>query len=126
MPFFGLRQPRRLCFFDVEPFTASLVYSLDAGKSAFAISLFHGEHAMKHALLASLAIFALSLSLAAQSPSEKPATQQPQAPPQPAANASAKPASPRPHDVKSIDIILVALDGAIPAPAEHRHLNAFR
>jgi len=112
--------------FDVEPFTASLVYSLDAGKSAFAISLFHGEHAMKHALLASLAIFALSLSLAAQSPSEKPATQQPQAPPQPAANASAKPASPRPDDVKSIDNILAALYGVISGPAGPRDWDRFR
>jgi hypothetical protein len=81
---------------------------------------------MKRALLASLATFALSFFAAAQSPSEKPATSQQQAPPQPGADLSAKVPPARPDDVKSIDSILVALYGVISGPAGQRDWDRFR
>jgi hypothetical protein len=81
---------------------------------------------MKRALLASLSIFALSLSVAAQSTSEKPATNQQQAPPQAAADLFAKVPPARPEDVKSIDSMLAALYGVISGPAGERDWNRFR
>jgi hypothetical protein len=81
---------------------------------------------MKRALLASLSIFALSLSVAAQSTSEKPATNQQQAPPQAAADLFAKVPPARPEDVKSIDSMLAALYGVISGPARERDWNRFR
>jgi hypothetical protein len=81
---------------------------------------------MKCALPASLAIFALSVSVAAQSPSEKPAAQQQQAPPQAAADLSTKVPPARPDDVKSIDGMLAALYSVISGPAGERDWNRFR
>jgi hypothetical protein len=81
---------------------------------------------MKRALLASLATFALSFSVAAQSPPEKPATSQQQAPPQAAPDLSAKVPPARPDDVKSIDSMLAALYGVISGPAGERDWNRFR
>jgi hypothetical protein len=83
------------------------------------------ENPMKRALLASLAILAVSLSTSAQSPSEKPTAQQQQAPPQ-AADLAAKVPPPRPDDVRSIDSIMAALYGVISGPAGERDWNRFR
>lgn len=80
---------------------------------------------MNRALLASLAILALSLSASAQSP-EKPAAVQQQAAPQAASSAPANPPAARPEDVKSIDSILTALYAVISGPAGERDWNRFR
>jgi hypothetical protein len=86
----------------------------------------NGENPMKYALLVLPAIFAFSLSVVAQSPSEKPAARQQQAPPQALPDLSAKVPPPRPDDVKSIENILAALYGVISGPAGERDWNRFR
>ena len=80
---------------------------------------------MNRALLALLAILALSLSASAQSP-EKPASVQQQAAPQTASSAPASASAARPEDVNSIDSILTALYGVISGPAGERDWNRFR
>jgi len=86
----------------------------------------NGENPMKYPLLALAAILALSLSAAAQSPSEKPPMQQRQVPSQAAPDLSSKVPPPRADDVNSIDSILAALYGVISGPAGERDWNRFR
>ncbi len=81
---------------------------------------------MRNALLALAAILALSLSAAAQSPSEKPPMQQRQVPSQAASDLSAKVPPPHPDDVKSIESIMAALYDVISGPAGERDWNRFR
>jgi len=79
---------------------------------------------MRIALLAS-AMFAFSLSVCAQSSSDKVPAQQSQTPPSLSDTAAKAPLA-RPEDVKSIDSILSALYGVISGPPGERDWNRFR